>query len=139
MALPYTSRKLQDSGLAANVAMPIAANTTSTNGIDLTSASPYPVTEKIVCRIETTASAGTANSKNVNIRLMDSADNGNWANMAIFANPLLMVTDNSGTTPASSIEVTLPPNTRRYIKAAAVGEANGGNAADATMTLKLLF
>jgi hypothetical protein len=139
MASPTTTRNLQDALLSANAALPNAANTVNTNGIDLGATSPYPVTEKITVKIETTAGNG-ANNKNINLRLMDSADNSTFANVALVANPCLRVTDadNAGYA-ASSVTLSLPPNIRRYIRATALGEANGGDASNGTFTIKLLF
>jgi hypothetical protein len=37
------------------------------------------------------------------------------------------------------VTLSLPPNIRRYIRATALGEANGGDASNGTFTIKLLF
>lgn len=136
MAAP-TTRLIQDANCSANVALPNAANTVNTNGIDLGATTPWPITEKIHIKVATTAATG-ANTKNINVRLMDSADNITFANVATAPNPLLQVTDNSGYA-ASSATVQLPIGVRRYVRATALGEANGGNAADGTLTVSLLF
>jgi len=136
---PVNTRAIRDINYIANIALPVAANTVNTNGLDLIQATPYPTTEYVIVQVLTSASNATANSKNVNVVLQDSADNVTFANIALLANPLLTVTDNSGTTPAGAANVLLPPSARRYIRAQATGEANGGNAANATLTLQLLF
>jgi hypothetical protein len=137
MASPTTTRNRKDASLKASAALPNAANTVNTNGIDLGAATPYPVTEQLQVKISNTVATG-ANTKNINIRLMDSADNSSFANVAQLANPILRVTDNSGI-PAGEVTIQLPPNTRRYIRATALGEASGGDASDGTFTIELLF
>jgi hypothetical protein len=116
--------------------MPNAANTVNTSGVDLGATTPYPITEHISVKISNTAATG-ANTKNVNIRLMDSADNSSFTNVAQTANPILRTTDSSGY-PASNVIIALPPNIKRYIRATALGEANGGDASDGTFSLEVL-
>lgn len=123
--------------MSASAALPNAANTVNTNGLDLGAATPYPTTEKIQVKISNTVATG-ANTKNINIRLMDSADNSSFTNVAQLANPILRVADNSGI-PAGEVTISLPPNIRRYIRATALGEANGGDSSDGTFKIELLF
>lgn len=145
--VPVNTRRLQDINYIANITAPIAANVANTNALNLIQATPYPVTEKVICQVSMTASSATANSKNINVWLQHtgqltngSIDTTNYANIPQFAIPLLRVTDNgAGTTPAGNTQVLLPPNVKQYVRAQAQGEANGGNAADATVTLTLLF
>lgn len=131
------ARRIADAALKVTAALPNAANTTSTNAIDLGAIVPYPITEKVTVKLSNTAATG-ANSKNINMRLMESAEsNANFTNVAEFAIPVLKVTDSSGY-PAASIELTLQPSAKRYLKAAALGEANGGDASDGTMSLEIM-
>jgi len=119
--------------------LPNAGNTVNSNGIDLGTVTPFPVTERIAAKISITAANG-ANNKNLNIRIMDSADNGNWTNVAVIANPVLRSTDNNGAGhAASSVEISLPPTIRQFVRATALGEANGGDSSNGTFTLQLLF
>lgn len=139
MSSPKNERRLRDAVLIVSGALPNAAATVNTNGVDLGSATPYPLTEACTVKILTTAGNG-ANNKNINIRIMDSADNGNWTNVAVIANPVLRVTDNNGAGyAASNVTISLPPTIQRYVKATALGEANGGDASNGTFTLELLF
>ena len=141
MALPYNARILQDADLNVAGTLPNAANTTCTNVIDLGSTTPFPVTEQFTVKISRTVSTG-ANNKNLNIRVMDSADNSNWANVAVIANPVLRGTDaanSSALYPAAAVTISLPPTIQRYLKAVAVGEADGGNSANGTYNCQLLF
>jgi hypothetical protein len=60
--------------------------------------------------------------------------------MAIFANPILRVVDANGAGHASAnVRVSLPPSTKRWIRAVALGEANGGDSSDGTFGIKLQF
>lgn len=136
---PVNTRAVRDINYIANIAMPNAANTVNTAGLDLIQATPYPTTEYVIAQILTSAGNG-ANNKNVNVVIQDSADNVTFANIALFAAPILTVTDNNGGGyPVGSANVLLPPSARRYIRAQATGEANGGNAANGTLTFQLLF
>jgi hypothetical protein len=138
MANPETSRRLQDTQLAVSVALPNAANTVATNIIDLGSVTPYPATEHVVVQITTSLATG-ANNKNINVALQHSDD----TNVSNFANiPELapkVIAGNTANFPATTVNVALPPGAKRYIRATALGEANGGNSADGTLTVKLLF
>lgn len=132
------SNEIQDQQLQKTVALPNAANTVNTAGIDL-GATPYPAATKAVeVRLSSGQSTG-ANSKNINTVLQDSADNTTFANIAGLGAPLQVIAGNAANFPAASINVALPPVTRRYIRASATGEANGGNAADGSLTLKVLL
>ncbi len=128
---------ITDKALKQSIAMPNAANTVNTNGIDLGAVTPFPITEKITVQLSHTT-ATSANTLNMNIRLMDSADNSTFANVAVFANPLIRTTGVSTSYAANSVVITLPPTIRRYIRATALGEANGGNASDGTFAIEVL-
>jgi hypothetical protein len=137
MSEPVTERRFQDTALATNVALPNAATVKNTAGIDLGKTTPFPITEKFYVKLATGVATG-ANNKNITIKMQDSADNTTFANISAVG--ALTVTDaNGGGYPAASLTVGLPPATRRYIRASATGEANGGNAADGTLTVTLLF
>lgn len=135
-AAPVNQRNLKDANFIKNVALPNAANTVTTNGMDLVQATPYPVTEKVVLQINTTQSTG-ANSKNINVVIQDSADNSSFTNIATLA--VKVIAGNAANYPSSSTNYSLPINTRRYVRASATGEANGGDASDGTLTAQLLF
>lgn len=135
-------RRIQDYTQSVSVALPNAANTVNTNGLDLGKTTPFPLQEEITVTLTNTQSTG-ANNKNINISIQDSADNGNWANIAVL-NPAIQIVANTANFPATTLaspiaDITLPPGTRRYIRAQATGEANGGNSSDGTLTLQLLF
>lgn len=127
----------QDATLISNsAALPNAANTVNTTAIDLGATTPYPTTGRFIAQLVTTQSTG-ANSKNINIAIADSADNSTFTNIAVLGTKV--IAGNAANYPASNTNFALPPSTRRYIRATALGEANGGNASDGTFTLKLLF
>jgi len=137
MAEPISERRLQDASLSKNVALPSGATTANTNAIDLGQATPFPITEAFHVKLSSSVANG-ANNKNITIKLQDSADNSSFANISALG--ALTVTDNNGAGyPAGSLTVSLPPATRRYVRAQATGEANGGNAANGTLTVDFLF
>lgn len=134
------SREIKDSSLKVVVTLPNAGNTTSNGAIDLGATTPFPITEQIQARVSISAATG-ANNKNINIRLMESAEAAaNFTNIALLANPILRSTDADGAGhSASNVTVQLQPNLKRYLKVVCLGEANGGDSSDGTATLQLLF
>ncbi len=136
--LPYNNRLVQDGSTTVTVALPAGATTGSTSGIDLRQSVPYPVTTEVIAYITTTASSGSANSKNLNVVFQDSADGVTYANVATFANPVLRVTDSSTITPAGSSSVVLPSSIRQYVRLSITGETNGGTPLG-TGSLALLY
>ena len=132
------ARAVKDSLLLANVACPVAANVVNTAGIDLGTTQPFPTDERFDVNVRMTA-ATSANTKNINVVLQGSTDNGNWTNIADLSNHVFA--SNAATTfPASSSAWKLPPGfAKRYIRVSAAGETNGGNSSDGTLTLELLF
>jgi hypothetical protein len=130
------TRNIADLDLSVNVALPNAANTANTNGIDLGAVTPFPLTENFQVRISTTAATG-ANDKNVTIVVQDSADNSTYANIATLGTTV--INEGSSAYAATTAIYSLPTITRRYVRASATGEANGGNAADGTLTMSLRF
>jgi|DEB19_MinimDraft_3_1074340.scaffolds.fasta_scaffold05477_5 hypothetical protein len=134
------NRLLQDADATVkkSVALPNAANTTSTASIDL-GADPFNVSQSFTVKLSTTAGTG-ANSKNINIRLMHSSEsNANFTNISEIANPLLRITESGSSYAASTAETTLPPSIKRYLRVAALGEANGGDASGGTLTMQLNY
>ncbi len=135
----YSVRSQRDAKKYVSATLPNAANTVNSNGIDLEATTPFPT--HIEARISVVGGTG-ANNKNINVRLQDSIDDvsGNYANIALLANPVLRNVDANGAGhPASNVNVVLPQNCRRWIRAVALGEANGGDSSDSTFTLELLF
>ena len=138
MADPVSERRLKDSDLTVAIALPNAANTVTTNVIDLGSNTPFPVTEGFHVKLSTSTATG-ANNKNINIRLAHSNEsNANFTNITELG--LFQVVDSNGAGfSAGSMTVQLPPKVKRYIRGTALGEANGGNAANGTLTVELMF
>lgn len=141
----YSTHAIQDATLAANVALPNAANTVNTNALILApvNGSPFPTTGRFTVNLATTQCTG-ANSKNINVSLQHTglnsdgtADNGNWANIPELA--VKTIAGNATNFPAANYNFTLPASTKAAIRASATGEANGGNASDGTITIALLF
>lgn len=132
-------RLIQDlsTSVRQTIALPNAANQVNTGVIDLGSNAPFPIQESFAVRLS--IGAGTsANTKNINIQIADSNEsNANFTNisqLAAFVN--LGVSVNYV---AANIDVKLPQTVKRYIRATATGEANGGDASNANVTIALLF
>ena len=137
MSNSASERRLKDDALTFTAALPNGATTTNTAAVDLGQATPFPITESFFVKLSTTLGTG-ANNKNITIRVQDSADNTTFANIAAVG--ALTITDaNAAGYAASAMNVSLPPQTRRYVRAQCTGEANGGNAANGTLTVELLF
>ena len=119
------------------------ANTINTNTIDLMQATPYPTTEIINVQVAIGTCAnglGPTNSANINCCLQVSSDNSNWANSALYFNPLLSITASNGSITGNTANIKLAPGEVRYIRAQFKGEASGGTPNNAlTGTLQLLF
>jgi hypothetical protein len=134
-------RSFKDVSLKKTVALPLAANTATTNVIDLGAAAPYPTTDNFTVRVTIDTATG-ANSKNVNavIKATNESNGGNAVNIAGLGAPILVAAGNAANVIGANVEVQLPPNLdKRYICASATGEANGGNSADGNLTIELLF
>jgi hypothetical protein len=130
-------RRLLDASLKKTVALPTGAATANTNSVDLGQATPFPITEAFHVKISTSVAAG-ANNKNITVRVQDSADNETFANIAAVG--ALTVTDANGAGfPAGSLIVSLPPSTKRYVRAQATSEANGGASNNGALTVDFLF
>lgn len=129
-------RNIADADLKVTFALPNAANTVNSNAIDLGSTTPYPVTENILVRLSGSL-ATAANSKNINYVFQHSAEAAaNFTNIVALA--VKVVAGNATNAPAFTRNVALPPDTKRYLRVSATGEANGGNSADGTGTLQIL-
>jgi hypothetical protein len=141
---PTNTRNLKDINFVSTTALPSGAANTNTNVFNLVQARPYPVSERFIVQIATTASA-SGNSINMNVVLQQTAayaanglaDTGNWTNIAELA-PLKLV-PNATITNAFVANYLLPPDNKQFIRALAVGATNMGNLADANVTCQLLF
>lgn len=136
---PNNNRLLLDQNYIVTASLPNAANTVNTSGIDLTVATPYPTTDQVDVNIILTAGVG-ANNKNINCRLQESSDNGNWTNCVGLGNPILQVIDNGNTnTNAANNFFKLQPTALRYLRLQMQGEANGGAGTNGLATLQIVF
>lgn len=155
---PVNERRLKDYNYIANVAGPAAGANANTAALDLIQpqwqsgqtapvsgpTGPYAITERLWINVQVTAGGATANNKNLNIQLQHTGalangavDSGNYANIPQLANPLLKGVDNNGGgVTANSVNLFLPPDVKRFVRAQGTLEANGGNAANATISLQ---
>lgn len=133
-----TTYAIQDAQFTTSVALGDNASTTRGNGLDLGSATPFPVTQRVTVQIVTTAGNG-ANNKNVNIRLQHSTvdTNANYVNIPECA--ITTIPELNALYAVTTVNHALPPSTLRFIRAICVTESSGGNASNGTATLKVLF
>jgi hypothetical protein len=137
MSNQVSERRLKDESVNKTVALPNGAATTNTTAVDLGQATPFPITESFHVKLSTSIATG-ANNKNITVKLQDSEDGTNFANIAAVA-PLTVTDNNAAGYPAASLVVQLPPTIRRYVRAQATGEANGGNASNGSLSIDFLF
>ena len=123
-----------DSTLTKSVALPNAANTANTNTIALPQAAQRPFTTNFRVILSNTLATG-ANSKNVTYTLYGSNES-NGANATSLRS--FVVAGNATKHPVSTREIQLDPTVNKtYLFASATGEANGGDASDGTLTIKI--
>lgn len=136
---PSNAFLLLDQNFIVTSALPNAANVVNTSGIDLQDVTPFPTTNQVSVNIVLTAGTG-ANNKNINCRLQESADNGNWTNCVGLANPILQVVDNTNTnTNTANNFFTLQPTALRYLRLQMQGESAGGSGTNGLGTLQITF
>lgn len=136
---PFNQRLLVDNIYVVTANLPNAANTVNTSGLDLLSVVPYPTTDRVDVNILVLGGLSN-NNKNINYVLQDSADNGNWTNVAYLKAPLFQVADNTNTNfNNANVIVKLMPGGQRYLRLQGTGEANGGAGTSGLVTLQLLF
>jgi len=137
MAKPVSERGMKDAELLRSIALPNAAATVVTSSIDLGKAKPFPVQTNFSVKLSTTGAVGV-DTKNIVARLQHSDEAGaNFTNIAELGT--LTVTAAGAAYPAGSMQFSLPPGTKRFIRATAVGESGGGNASNGSLLLELLF
>jgi len=125
---------MNDATLTESVALPNAANTANTGVIALPQAAQRPFTTDFRVVLSNSLATG-ANSKNVTYTVYGSNE-ANGANATALRS--FVVAGNGTAHPASEREIYLDPETNKsHIFGSATGEANGGNAADGTLTIKI--
>lgn len=117
---PYNDRQRRDNTFYTTKVMPIAANTVNGAVFDL-GRTPYPINESIKLKI--TVASTNMNGTNANFRIMDSADNVTYANVAAVGNPILVAATNAAAT--VTIGLGGAPALARYIQVTCLGETNG--------------
>jgi hypothetical protein len=127
---------MKDSTLRQAAAMPNAANTTTTNTIDLHQQALRPFTTQFRVRLANSVATG-ANSKNITYAVKASNE-ANGANSVTVQS--YVVAGNAANHPASARELYLPPElNKRYLFATATGEADGGNAANGEFAVEIVI
>lgn len=131
------ARTLSDFTLTKSVALPAAAGTASTAGIDLGNTTLQAAGEGFRWRVEVPATPNLANTKNLTMTTEDSADNVTFAAIAGLGNKVI-TGPSSGGGAAYALEVNLPPHTRRYVREKVVADSASGDVTAQSLTAKLV-
>lgn len=136
-------RHILDAQYLVTAAGPNNSNVVNSNALDLVQAAPYPVTEKIEAQLVMGGSLNAVNANAINVVIQHSNTNvsANFTNIAELANPIMSAVQNTGTNTFSNstVNVTLPRSTRRFVRAQMTGVSTLGNASDATLTFQIAF
>lgn len=138
-----------------------AGTTTPPAGTTLSPAGPYVATERVLVNVLLTASANGGNNGNAGANIAvylqqapsyanGTVDTGNITNVPLrssfnvtgnvgYVSAVSLNTGASSATAALNIFDALPPGIQEYIRLYAVNGSAVGNAADATMTLQVVF
>lgn len=114
------------------VALPAAGASASTAALDFGAALPGP--QKIELALELPALPNLANTKKCILALEDSADNVTFAAIPGTGNMEVVGAASAGSA-AKTFRVNLPPVFRRYVRATATVEADGGSNVASSLTL----
>ncbi|MCC5807188.1 MAG: hypothetical protein JJU00_12765 [Opitutales bacterium] len=131
-------RKIQDHILRETTALPAAGADNATAAIDLGSVEPFPANESFTAVVAIPATPALVDAKTITVTLEDSADGITFAPIASLA-PVTVTGADAAGGPAVESGLRLPDNVRRFIRAAAAVEADGGNSAAVSYTLNLQF
>ena len=130
-------RLIQDASLTAVIALPAAAASSNTPGIDLGQTTLDAAHEKIDVLLTVPAVTALVDTKTIIYTFQDSADNSSFA-----AIPELSAVTSLGAggvgAAAVSRRVKLPGSTRRFLRVNAAVLAAGGDNTAVSMTLKVL-
>lgn len=134
MSADNTALGVRDADLVKSIALPNAAATVVTAGVDVGAgnATIDPVGSEAEVNLVTTLATGV-DTKIITCKLQDSADNVTFADIAGLGTRT--ITAASSAYAASTFKFRLPPHTRRYVRGSATGESGGGNASDGTLSL----
>lgn len=115
-----------------SIALPAAGASAVTASLDFGTALPGP--QKITLALELPALPSLANTKTATLEVEDSADNSSFAPIPGTGN--MSVVGAGGTGAAAKIfRLNLPPVFRRYVRAKATVQADGGDNTAQSLTL----
>ena len=110
---PTNTRLLTDKSFLSSASLQTALNTT---GFDFVQTTPYPTTEAVIFRLSTgTITTGLTGGVTGSFTYQDSADNSSYSNISKLAGYTIKGTSLA----ATSQDVLLPPDVRRYVRVAA--------------------
>jgi hypothetical protein len=132
-----SNRNIKDASKQVTKALPAAAASANTDSIDL---GPNPgQIENVEVEIVVEATTALVDTKDIDVKLQDSADDSSFADIAEFADPVLKVTSDGGGSDETKLQVRLPRTVRRYIRAVVSVETGGGSVIANNAILRLVF
>ena len=109
---PYNTRLVEDVNYIKSASLQTAV---VTPGLDFVQATPYPTTEAVILQANTSAATSNlAGGVTASFAWQDSADNSSFSNIS----QLATYTVSGSSLAATSVQVLLPPNVRRYVRVA---------------------
>lgn len=134
--LPYNNRLVEDVNFVKAVNLRTALYTA---GIDFVQVTPYPTTEAVILRADSSAISSTLDAGVTgSFTWQDSADNSSFANIPQLAG----FTATGASLPATSQVVLLPPTVRRYVRGFVTLTDSGSNSTTnitGSITASVLF
>jgi len=131
------TRLLRDNQLTQTKALPAAAANNNTGTFDL-GVGPYHPEEIVLEMAIPALAAHTDSTKNVTLKLQDSADDSTYADLSPLHEYILAGIASTGTA-AKTIRLRLPPGIRRYLQINQAVDSGGPTLTASSVTYTLLF
>jgi len=131
------NRSIIDAEKEVSINLPAAAANADSASIDL-GQNPDQI-ENVEVEIDVDATTALVDTKDIDVKLQDSADNSTFADIEEFADPVLKVTSDGGGSSRARLQVRLPRTVNRYIRMNVAVETAGGDVTDNQAHLRLLF
>jgi hypothetical protein len=131
------NRSIIDASKEVTLALPAAGANANSASIDLGPNAGQ--IENVEIEIDVDATSALVDTKDIDVKLQDSADNSTFADIEELANPLVKVTSDGGGSSRTRLQVRLPRSAKRYIQMNVAVESAGGDVTANSAHLRLLF
>lgn len=128
---------IRDTNLLVTKALPAAAATNYTDGIDLGDQAPGISRGNFQLEVAIPALPSLADSKTYTATLQDSADNATFADVAVLA-PIVLTGAGGAGAAAKTQLFPLPKDLRRYVRVKSVVQSVGGDNTAKSVTLSVV-